>query len=167
MTIPRPAVDRFFEKVAAGPSNCIIWTGAVDPKTGYGQFSLDKGTTTTAHRAAFRLVVGKVPCGLQLDHRCHTDDWTCPGGPINCIHRRCVNHLHLEPVTPLVNNMRSERIVSTLNALKTYCCNGHPYTDENTMRSFGPNGRPRRRCRACRSASDRGLLLPAPTEQPA
>jgi hypothetical protein len=155
MTIPRPPAARFFAKVAAGRNGCIIWTGAVDPKTGYGQFGLDKGTTTTSHRAAYRLLVGEVPRHLQLDHRCHTDDPSCPGGPVNCLHRRCVNHLHLQPVTALVNNRRSHRIVTTVNAAKTECANGHAFSAANTIRSTGPNGRPRRHCRICKSASDR------------
>lgn len=159
MTIPRPAIERFFEKVAAGPNGCIIWTGCVDPKTGYGQFSLDKGTTTTAHRAIYRILVGEPPDGLHLDHLCHNRDPNCPGGR-TCLHRRCANHLHLEPVSMGENNLRAVLNLTNANAAKTECANGHPYTPENTIHGTGSTGRPRRRCRTCKTASDRGVLLP-------
>lgn len=155
MTIPRPAIDRLLVKTAAGPDGCIIWTGCIDPKTGYGQFSVDKGTTTTAHRAAYRLLVGEVPGGLHLDHACHTRDRSCPGGPRDCLHRRCVNHLHLEAVTPATNNLRSDRIVSTRNAAKTHCIRGHEFTPGNTVWRTNPSGKRGRRCLTCRTEWDR------------
>jgi segregation and condensation protein B len=38
-----------------------------------------------AHRQSYRLIVGKIPVGLELDHLCRVP--------------RCVNPYHLEPVT--------------------------------------------------------------------
>lgn len=152
MTIPRPAIDRFLGKVIAGPGDCVIWTGAIDPKTGYGQFSLDKGTTTTAHRAAYRLAVGELAPEQHLDHLCHTRDPQCRGGK-TCPHRRCVNPAHLQPVSMAENNLRAVHNVATRNGAKTECVNGHPFTDGNTIHGTGSNGRPRRRCRTCRDAA--------------
>jgi hypothetical protein len=35
----------------------------------------------------------------QLDHLCHTNDQTCPGGKESCQHLLCVNPFQQEPVT--------------------------------------------------------------------
>lgn len=38
---------------------------------------------------------------------------------------------------------------------KTHCINGHPFDGTNTAVAAGRNGRPRRVCRTCRSASQK------------
>lgn len=50
-----------------------------------------------AYRFAYETIVGPIPDGLQLDHLCHNQSG-CEGGP-DCLHRKCVNPGHLEPVT--------------------------------------------------------------------
>lgn len=130
----RPPLESFLAKVDK-TDTCWLWTGATRP-TGYGQFWLN-GQCIGAHRAAYLLLVGPIPEGLQLDHLCRTP--------------RCVNPAHLEPVTQLENTMRGESFAVT-NALKTHCPNGHPYSIENTLHSR-TSGRICRICRRAREAS--------------
>lgn len=143
---PRPAADRFWEKVdqSGGASACWLWTGA---KTagGYGRF--DDGV---AHRFAYRDAVGPIPNGLDLDHTCHTK--ACDGG-VDCPHRACVNPAHLEPVTRSENlergNMTRDHMppVAQLQKAKTHCKHGHEFTPSNTYRA--PLRPTLRQCRQC------------------
>lgn len=73
-------------------SGCWIWTRTLTPD-GYGKFNYMR-KTVIAHRAAYYLLVGEVPQGLDLDHLCRV--------------RRCVNPAHLEPVTPEENRRRGQ-----------------------------------------------------------
>lgn len=99
-------------RVEPQPDGCVYWTGAVTPN-GYGQVSVGGGVTRTTHVAAYELHVGPVPDGLDLDHVCHNRDVTCPGG-WDCMHRRCMNVDHLEPVTRAENMRRAHaRIART------------------------------------------------------
>lgn len=104
---PRPKRDvavRLWERVEpAGADECWPWTGLLS-EAGYGILSVE-GKNTGAHRVAYELGVGPIPPGLHIDHKCHTRDLSCPGGHA-CLHRRCCNPVHLEPVTPLENVRR-------------------------------------------------------------
>lgn len=121
-----------------GPDECWPWLGRVN-SSGYGHFA-GKG----AHRFAYELLVGPIPEGLMIDHRCHTDDPTCPGG--RCVHRRCQNPAHMEPVTKRVNTLRGESPAAK-HARKTHCPQGHPYDQANTYWHRG-----QRRCKTCMKA---------------
>src|SRR6266542_2417269 len=121
--------DRHLDKESNPPH--WIWTGSVFQETGYGQYSR---VEPLAHRAAYRLYVGPIPEGMQLDH-------TCTYGKL------CVNPFTcLELVTCYENNRRSNNYVGT-----THCKFGHEFTEENTIRvspsKSQPNGQ--RRCRIC------------------
>lgn len=72
---------------------CWTWTGKKGSK-GYGLVHVDSasGRQQQAHRAAYELVVGPIPDGLELDHLCRV--------------RVCVNPAHLEPVTRAENMRR-------------------------------------------------------------
>lgn len=79
-----------------GPDECWPWTAKLNAK-GYGQLR-SFTTTVQAHRFGFELVNDSIPAGMTIDHDCHTQDVTCPGGP-TCAHRACQNPAHLKIVT--------------------------------------------------------------------
>jgi len=74
--------DRFWVKVHK-TETCWIWSAGRERK-GYGRFYV-RGQHIMAHRAAYLLVVGQIPEGKILDHKCHN--------------KSCVNPAHLRPVT--------------------------------------------------------------------
>lgn len=59
-----------------------------------------------------------------------------------------VESAHLEPVTSRENTLRGQSIQS-LNARKTECVHGHPFTLENTR----IDSRGHRHCRTCQAES--------------
>jgi hypothetical protein len=84
-------IARFWSKVdqSGGRLACWLWLGSTCH--GYGQVHL-AGRSQRAHRVAWELLRGSIPTGLVLDHLCET--------------KRCVNPLHLEPVTLALNSSR-------------------------------------------------------------
>lgn len=133
--------DRFWGKVAVQPNGCWLWTGALNDH-GYGRFKIGRNSNVRAHRYSYELA-GNTPCEL-LDHICHTQDKTCPGGA--CVHRRCVNPAHLEPTTRRANSLvgRSPYVV---NHFESACMLGHAKTPDNI---YVEPGTGKHRCRECR-----------------
>ncbi len=138
-----PAV-RFWRKVQK-TETCWLWTGHCTAG-GYGTFSLER-RSVFAHRFAYELVVGPIPEGLTLDHRCHNEDRSCPAGD-GCLHRRCVRPDHLEPATMGQNVRRGNPGGWTAGrrAARTHCKRGHLLSEANV--TLGADGG--RRCRLCR-----------------
>lgn len=133
---------RLMQRVRIDESTgCWLWTRRPTPG-GYGQISV-AGRMPMAHRVAYELLVGPIPEGLELDHVCHNQDPDCFADK-QCIHRRCVNPDHLEPVTPRVNTLRGKTPAARAKA-RTVCVNGHPLTSENVY--LTPRGH--RKCIAC------------------
>lgn len=124
----RTLSERFWPKVRM-THTCWIWTAGL--RNGYGHMTIGRREDGTdyAHRIAYRLMVGPIPDGLQLDHLCRDT--------------RCVNPEHLEPVTQQENLLRGETIAAR-NARVTHCPRGHEYTAANTYEHAGT-----RHCRAC------------------
>lgn len=133
--LPWPA--RLLTRMSPQPSGCIHYTGLLRAD-GYGRLTGPDSRQHPVHRLAYELLVGPIPAGLTLDHLCHNQDEGCSGGS-SCLHRRCINVDHLEPVTIGQNTRRGG------NARKTHCKRGHEFTDENTY--VTPGGQ--RQCRAC------------------
>lgn len=68
MPVARPVAERFWEKVEK-TETCWLWTGSCLKSGGYGQLSV-KNRSTRAHRFAYELLVGPIPEGLEVCHRC-------------------------------------------------------------------------------------------------
>lgn len=154
----KPLAERLWAKVdrSGGPEACWPFNGYRSP-FGYGQIRTGPlGTPKiVAHRAAYELLVGPIPDGLQLDHLC--------GNP------PCCNPAHLEPVTAIENTMRSPIAPAAVNARRTHCVHGHPFDDKNTA-TYLWAGRTHRRCRTCLARIKRARrmrLAAARVEMPA
>lgn len=134
----KPLEDRLWAKVRVLPSGCWEWTGHTSH--GYGKISRGRrgeGMVGT-HVAAYELVVGLVPRGLQLDHLCRV--------------RRCCNPAHLEPVT-CRENLRRGNGWSGRHYRKTHCPAGHPLDGANLSRYHLRRGE--RKCLTCHAARER------------
>lgn len=124
--------DRFWGRVNKTGS-CWEWLGWKDNE-GYGRFSLHS-RSRRAHRISWELLRGPIPEKLTLDHVCRN--------------RACVNPDHLEPVTNAVNILRGVS-PSAIQARKTHCVHGHPFSGDNVW--LGRKGR--RFCRTCWAIRD-------------
>lgn len=120
MDIPSTIAGKFLINEQSG---CWEWLMSLDPD-GYGQIKVN-GKVYRAHRWAYMQLVGSIPEGNQLDHRCRV--------------RHCVNPAHLDPVDHSENQRRG------VYARKEFCINGHAYLPENLR----VDERGRRRCRQC------------------
>lgn len=124
----------FWQWVDGGADDeCWVWTAALN-EAGYGIAVVD-GRTRLAHRVAYELMIGSIPCGLGLDHVKE-----------RCGHVACVNPAHLEPVTHTENMRRASKTGKRGPIQRETCREGHPYTDENVY--VDPKGR--RSCKICR-----------------
>lgn len=106
-------------------AGCWIWTRN-ETKGGYGLIDW-QGKPTTAHRAIYKMLVGDVPKGTDLDHLCRV--------------RCCVNPFHLEPVSRSVNLRRGFEARG--------CKNGHPFSEDGFSLVRRANGTVERRCKIC------------------
>lgn len=80
---------------SGGPDACWPWMRSPQPN-GYGQLAGYTGHTS-AHRFAYELAHGPIPDRLTVEHSCHTEKPTCPGGN-TCPHRLCCNPSHMDLV---------------------------------------------------------------------
>lgn len=130
--------------------SCWPFQGVVR-KDGYGLAMRPTGQRTPANRLTFELLGGPEIAawmaseGFQVDHICHTR--ACEPGGDACMHRRCVNPLHLALAYPSENVARAQ---------SPYCRpQGHPLTEGNLYVHTNKDGVTRRHCRACRAEHDR------------
>lgn len=134
----RDPVDRFMAKVEPEPnSGCWLWLGALNGK-GYGvfeRFGVGRRRANTAHRFSYEVHRGPIPEGLDLDHLCRV--------------HQCVNPSHLEAVPRRVNLLRGAGF-NAINAAKTHCRLGHPFSGDNLVIVINTYGT-ERRCRECRN----------------
>lgn len=147
----RPAIDRFVEKYVVAENGCWLWTARLNAG-GYPTFRTERGEpqrNVLAHRWAYEHLIGPIPEGLDVGHKCHDADGQCAGGP-TCPHRACVKPDHLQPETRQENTLAGNTIAAA-QALMTQCLSGHEFTPENTYVS--KEGR--RQCRMCNNSATR------------
>ena len=126
---------RFWAKVRKTDA-CWLWTGATS--TGYGQFKHSGlNATVSAHRLAYESLIGPIPLGSCVMHRCDVP--------------ACVNPAHLALGTH-ADNMRDSSLKGRARGRfsgATMCGHGlHPLDESNARRR--PDGT--RTCRACEKA---------------
>lgn len=150
----KPYILRVLESVdTTDSSRCWIWPKAVNGD-GYAQMTLaGLGRYADGRKRVRTKKIAPMmwewankhhrPPGMHVDHACHSFS-DCVGGK-RCVHRRCVNPLHLELVSPKKNTLRS-RAITALNKRKRFCPRGHPYDEVNTYQR--PDGG--RDCKRCR-----------------
>lgn len=129
--------ERIRANVTVNDAGCWIWNRSLGT-AGYGQMYYqapgERARMQSAHRTSYRVFIGPIPEGLELDHLCRV--------------RRCVNPEHLDPVPHQTNVLRSPIAIGAINGAKTHCRAGHPFSAENTR--FSMKGKqPMRVCRAC------------------
>lgn len=95
---PAPTTEETFWDRVVVKDGCWEWDGHLNKK-GYAVFKL-LGKTYMAHRVSYEIHVGKIPAGLEIDHKCRT--------------RGCTKPSHLQAVTHAENmqNLSSRNPVS-------------------------------------------------------
>lgn len=118
-----PFEDQLNNRVFRDPnSGCWLWEGRLH--LGYGHWSVNK-KSVLAHRHVYEKLVGPIPPGLHIDHKCRV--------------RCCVNPAHMEPVTKKENTFRGANFVAA-NKRKTHCTNGHELSSGNIYPSTAAKG---------------------------
>jgi hypothetical protein len=119
-------IARFFQKIRF-TDTCWIWTGSHGQR--YGQIRID-GRHFQSHRFAYELLVGPIPKGKELHHKCEV--------------KHCVNPAHLQPVTRIEHMKITDIDGGAYHRTKMHCPKGHPYDEENTY--YEKKGRSCREC---------------------
>lgn len=108
-------------------NNCWNWLGSLS--CGYGTWRGEH-----AHRTVYKELVGPIPEGYELHHKCKN--------------RRCVNPDHCVPLTVAEHNLIHNPVRVGVSIL--WCRKGHALTPDNiVVRKKG------RECRACRNTAAR------------
>lgn len=136
---PKTPVELMMERIKVDhTTGCWNWTGSMSGR-GYGNVSVkfdgeSVRRNMSAHRVAYILAIGAVPEGHDLHHVCEN--------------KRCCNPRHLKAVTRYEHSVHlTPTSGAYINARRTHCKQGHPYTPENTAH-FGTRLR-QRRCKEC------------------
>ena len=133
---PCPTCAGLAERLAAlsqqgQPWECWPWTSTLN-SNGYGVLSIHD-RQYRAHRVSYDVERGSIPVGI--DHLCRN--------------RACINPDHMEPV-PNGENIRRGVSPWAINARRTICKNGHPFSPENTRYDRG-----KRYCLECKRTTTR------------
>jgi hypothetical protein len=83
---PVNPLDEIGAWIEPHPNGCWLWTGALSP-SGYGQAQryIPGQFTAVVHRIVYQVLVGPIPEGYVLHHRCEV--------------KACCNPEHLTPMT--------------------------------------------------------------------
>lgn len=120
---------RLEAKIPEDRSGCWEWPSTT--KGGYGLMRTGPGKKDYVHRVSYRVFIGAIPDGLQIDHLCRN--------------RACFNPVHLEPVTNQENFLRGMH-PNAVSSRTDKCRMGHALTPENSMIRAATGDR---RCREC------------------
>jgi len=123
--------ERYRKRITVDDNGCWLWNGAKFKSGGYGAIRI-AGKTLRLHVFIFEILVGPVPEGMQLHHRCEV--------------KRCCNPDHLKIRTQLAHSAEH---------LATHCKQGHELTPENTIIHRPRSGQRHRQCRECRKEAAR------------
>jgi len=121
-------LERTLNKFVEDENGCWNWTGHCGDG-GYPLYRFKDGSSRV-HRWLYEKLRGGIERRLTIDHLCRNI--------------KCINPGHMEPVTMRENLMRGNG-PSAINARKTHCKRGHPFSGSNLY--VGPNGY--RNCRKC------------------
>lgn len=132
MSRPATAPERrFWPRVEKG-DGCWMWRGAKH-RSGHGHFNAGSGGYMLAHRFAYEQLVGPIPEGMVLCHRCDTPACVRP------------DHLFVGTQADNVADMMTKARGRGQFQSTDVCHRGHPRTPENTR--VRPSGK--RSCRPC------------------
>ena len=90
----RPEMERFWAYTRQEGA-CLIWTGHIGKKNGYGYFTASapgskrRARNVSAHRFVYERIFGKLPAHIDVMH--------------SCDNRKCVALQHLSPGTRKIN----------------------------------------------------------------
>lgn len=92
----------FHERVVRTDTGCLLFTGGLNTD-GYGVVKLGRHPDGRQwldyfHRLMWIRHHGAIAAGLVIEHVCHTEDLSCPGGK-SCLHRACGDVEHMRLVT--------------------------------------------------------------------
>lgn len=119
-------------------SGCWLWTGAKYNTYGHGQINFNY-SHVSVHRLSAFLYLGLIDIddlSLQVNHK------------VICKHPNCWNpdHLYLGSQLDNVRDTIEKGNRFNPNTIKTHCPKGHPYDENNTLKTKDN----KRLCRECR-----------------
>jgi hypothetical protein len=129
----RNTIEGIISRCRIRKNGCWIWIGA-KTHDGYGTVKFC-GKVKSVHCLIYFHCRGTIKTGFELDHLCRN--------------RACSNPEHLQPVTHKTNILRGCS-PQAINAKKTHCKHGHPFSGDN-LRIEGEGKHRRRRCKICAS----------------
>lgn len=139
---PTPLEERLKARLVRRPNGCLEWTGHTIRK-GYGQILNDAAAIAEGrpkqigtHKAAWEIVHGPVPEGLEIRHKCDNPP--------------CCDVEHLEIGTSQDNADDCQTRQRHYWHGREKCRKGHTFGPEDVNRATG-----RRQCKQCLRAASR------------